>query len=127
MQDPGALTASFYAGVSGAPRGDTQIDLEDMVCGDIDVNGLLYPGSRTRFSMISDGSSNTLMLGERTYVFRTWMSGATRVGKPPQPPKRICTGATKNVVYPINADHAQFGYHVADRSAPPEAKKKRCF
>jgi prepilin-type processing-associated H-X9-DG protein len=49
------------------------------------------------------------------------MSGAEWMDTPPS---MICTGASSNVVYPINADPSQVGYYVADPNAPSAASKK---
>ena len=48
------------------------------------------------------------------------MVGAAWLGTPPL---LICTGASSNVRYPINADLQQFGYYVADPNAPTGAAK----
>jgi hypothetical protein len=117
---PGLQVKAQYAAVSGAYRGNDRFDLEDSFCGDIYKNGIFYPESRTTMAKITDGTSHTLAVGERLYVFRDWMDGATWVGKPPT---EICTEAAKNVRFPINADQTQYGYYVFDNSAPTGAKK----
>lgn len=66
-----------------------------------------------------DGTSKTLAIGERTYIFQDWTSGVTRVGNPPT---LVCIGASSNVTYPINADQSKYGYYVGHSSAPPGAK-----
>jgi prepilin-type N-terminal cleavage/methylation domain-containing protein/prepilin-type processing-associated H-X9-DG protein len=111
---------SHYSGVSGAARNNKIIDLEDIACGDLYVSGIFYPGSRTRIAQIEDGTSHTLAIGERTYIFRNWLSGATWLGTPPT---RICTGATSNIRLPINADPKQFGYFAGDLDVPPAERK----
>jgi prepilin-type processing-associated H-X9-DG protein/prepilin-type N-terminal cleavage/methylation domain-containing protein len=94
---------AHYAGVSGAFLGNQRIDLEDQDCGDVYTNGLYYPGETTRFSQIEDGSAQTLAVGERTTIARTWLQGATWRGTPIQ---RICTGAAKVIRFPINHNPA---------------------
>ena len=99
--DPNTRKDAHYTAVSGANNNSEILDLEDSICGDIDINGLFFPESHTRIGQITDGTSNTLAIGERLYVWRDWLSGSTWKG---DPPTRICTGASKNVHYPLNAD-----------------------
>ena len=118
--NPAIQKESHYSGVAGAPRDNELLDLEDAVCGDLATNGVFFPDSRTRIAKIEDGTSHTLAIGERTYIFRHWMSGAIWTGTPPT---RICTGAVSNIRYPINADRNYFGYFVGDLEAPTAAPK----
>jgi prepilin-type N-terminal cleavage/methylation domain-containing protein/prepilin-type processing-associated H-X9-DG protein len=114
-----AAHVAYYTGVGGAGRNEHRVGQANNSCGDISTDGLMFPGSHTRIAQIEDGTSHTLAIGERTYILWDWMSGAYWVDTPTT---RICTGATNNVRYPINADLNQFGYYVGDGSAPPSAK-----
>jgi prepilin-type processing-associated H-X9-DG protein len=113
-----------YAAVTGAGRNNERMDLEDDNCGDMDEDGVIYPGSRTKVAMVQDGLSNTLLTGERLNPHWDWMTGATRTGNPPD---SICSESAKNVRYPINADPNQFGFDAMDEeamaTAPPGAPK----
>lgn len=113
--DTDELKRSNYWGVGGAAIGDGAIAAGDPVCGALHPNGLLYPGSKISFARVSDGTSKTMAIGERTYLFRSWMMGAIWVGKPY---KRLCGEASNQVRYPINAAHNEFGYFVGDGHAP---------
>jgi prepilin-type processing-associated H-X9-DG protein len=110
---------SHYSAVAGAGR-IAKMDLEDEDCGDVDADGIMHPGSKTTTSMVGDGTSNTLLLGDRLYVFENWLSGATKFGSPPD---QICVGAAQNVRYRVNADPSEVGYYVGDREAPDGAPK----
>lgn len=113
-------TGSNYAAIAGASRNDELIALETNSCGNCATDGILYVQSQTTTQQIEDGLSSTLLLGERTYVFRDWMTGAVRSGSPTN---KICSGSVKNIIYPINASFAEFGYHKADFDAPPAQRK----
>jgi len=110
---------SHYMGVAGAGRANRRWALEQVSCGDVYIDGMFFPQSRTRFADIEDGSSHTVAIGERIYMLFDWMSGATWLGNPHT---RVCMGkATNNVRYPINADVTRWGYYVGDRDAPAGA------
>ena len=112
----GTIRSSNYWGVGGAARAGKIRDLEDVACGDLFENGVLYPGSRVGTKDVTDGTAGTAAIAERNYLFLTWISGATWKGAPPS---RICGQATNNVRLPLNASHSEFGYFVSDGAAPP--------
>ncbi len=109
------LQTSNYWGVAGVPREGEGRDLENIVCGDLHENGVFYPGSKTRIAEITDGTSNTLAIGERTYSFRAWMTGSTWFG---DPKVRICSEAANQIRYPINASHERWGYFKGHNPLP---------
>lgn len=113
--DGAGLAVSNYWGVGGVTRPGETLGKEDDYCGDLATNGLLFAGSRSRFSKIEDGSSKTLALGERTYTFRPWMYGARWSSGSP---KTICSEASNLVVYPINAQREVYGYYISDPELP---------
>jgi prepilin-type processing-associated H-X9-DG protein len=117
-RDGETLKQSTYSGVSGPGRDNKELVLETSACGHIATDGMFFPRSRTTFSKITDGTSHTLAVGERTYIFRDWMEGATWSGVPTS---LICSGAASNIRYPINASSAQWGYYVGDTEAPSGA------
>ena len=121
VSGPTSLQMSNYWGVAGAKSPDTGLILLHILCGDLDSNGVYYPGSKTRVGDITDGSSHTLALGERTYNFRAWMTGSTWGGTPP---KRICAEAAKQIRYPINANHDQYGYFKGHNPLPAGGERK---
>ena len=114
-QTDGELLISTYWGIGGVPRDGETIGKADFFCGLAATNGTFFPDSKVRIAEIEDGTSNTIAIGERTYTFRAWMTGATWSGNSK---KAICGEASNNLVYPINANHEQFGYYVGDNLRP---------
>ncbi len=114
------LTTSSYWGVSGVPGPNQVLGQPDGNWGQAATNGMLFPGSKTRFADIADGSSHSLALGERTYNFRSWMTGATWVGPPLSPitNRRIANESCNNAVYSINSSPELQGYWVGDNDRP---------
>jgi hypothetical protein len=117
----GEIPTATYDAVSGAGANGGDIrDLDDQFCGDIYTDGIYYPGSRTGIKDITDGTSHTLAIGERDYDLFNWLDGVNWIGAPDV---EMCAYATKNVRYPLNAGHAEFGYSISDREAPVGAAR----
>jgi prepilin-type N-terminal cleavage/methylation domain-containing protein/prepilin-type processing-associated H-X9-DG protein len=112
---------SNYSAVAGAGRNDdSRMGLASPNCGDVFTDGVFFADSRTPIARITDGTSNTLAIGERTYYWRVWLFGTTKRGNPLN---EICSGSAQNIVYPINADKYQFGFYKFDNRAPAGAPK----
>src|SRR5262245_4464571 len=63
---PSKYPYSYYDAFSGSGSNTAEVrDLDDQFCGDIYLDGIYYPGSRTRIDQITDGTSHTFALGER--------------------------------------------------------------
>lgn len=107
---------SNYTGVAGGGSVDGTLDLEDISCGDLFIDGVLAYDHPSKVADISDGTGYTLLLGERIYGIEEWIFGAKWRGEPPD---RICVGSIKNLRYPPNADLETVGYYVRDFSVPP--------
>jgi prepilin-type processing-associated H-X9-DG protein len=119
---PGSYPTSNYAGITGAGKPPHRWELEEDACGDVYTDGVLPPGRGTRIREITDGTSHTLLIGERVYsIVRHWMNGAAWftgqtffVGSD----QRLCLGASKNIVLRPNAD----AFYKHDTQAPPGAQ-----
>jgi prepilin-type N-terminal cleavage/methylation domain-containing protein/prepilin-type processing-associated H-X9-DG protein len=144
-----------YAGVAGsyyARTGDcptTKLPNEYCVSangwqGDIfgvnNYDGLLPQAWPVSFKSVSDGTSKTLLVGERTYQIRAWMLGAYSKATPQDPPSsrqsfaaaigpqpKIAFFASKNLSeWPINHDpflkcYKDHQNHLGDRPQVPDS------
>lgn len=95
-----------YSGVCGARLPGVAINTHmvqtpDPNCRGYFFNGILYPGSKVRLRDISDGTSNTLAIGERSIDLRVWTRGTFYSGTPSSP-STVCIASAKNVIAPIN-------------------------
>jgi len=110
-----------YMGVAGAGLNGHFRDLEDAHCGDVYTDGVIYPDSQVSFSSIIDGSSNTLLIGERVYTLRSYFAGAFWSDGTRQMPGRICNYSSKNMRWPMGTPQ-ELGYYVKDSAAPAAQK-----
>ncbi len=117
--EKGLQRATTYVGVSGAGKQGRKIDLEDNHCGDHFTDGVLYVVGKTRIADIRDGTSATLAIGERTYVFLRWMDGAYWVNSPTE---KLCVNSSKNIRWPINAPLEEIGFYRYDFDVPAEKR-----
>jgi prepilin-type N-terminal cleavage/methylation domain-containing protein/prepilin-type processing-associated H-X9-DG protein len=117
-----ALQMSDYWGVAGArQQGQGLVPLEQLTCGDLHQNGVLFPDSRVNTAKIADGTSKTLALGERRYAFTAWMTGSSWYGTPYV---KYCSAAANQIVYPINASNQVFGYFTGHNPLPAGGVRK---
>jgi len=108
---------STYSGVTGAGRYGNFRDLEDGHCGDYYTDGIFYPYENVRLSSVTDGTSQTLAIGERIYQLRSFFTGAWSSGNPID---KVCSHASKNLRWPIGTPE-ELGHYVSSQSAPPGA------
>ncbi|MCA9259463.1 MAG: DUF1559 domain-containing protein [Planctomycetales bacterium] len=120
--DPAIKKGGHYAGVSGSGLGIPSLDLEDVTCGDLFVDGILIFGPPTALEQVTDGLSYTFTVGEREYaaMLEPWTWGAKWSGEPLQ---RVCVTPLKNLRYPPDASHAQIGYYVRDMGVEASQRK----
>ncbi|RIK80920.1 MAG: hypothetical protein DCC67_08755 [Planctomycetota bacterium] len=132
------MQASSYYGVAGSYASSPRAALESCssthgspglgTCvqsglGAMNVDGMLFPGAGVEPSSVTDGTSNTLMVGERWYQPRAWTLGVywTVPGRnlPPkqnETPVNSASSACKNVNqnYSPNHDVMSAAYQLHD-------------
>ena len=118
VNDGVSKVGSNYSAVAGVGRNGERMNLTGLN-GDVFTDGIFFPDSRTPISRITDGTSNTLAIGERTYFFHNWTEGSVKMG---DPISDLQMASSHNIVYPINANRNVFGYDRRDIEKPPGAK-----
>ena len=74
------LASCSYSGVTGSAASreapEQFVGSDSNLCGKVSFDGPLYPGSKVGIRQITDGTSSTLLAGERWYQLRLWTAGA---------------------------------------------------
>lgn len=108
----GRFASASYSGVSGSAfaRNDQEqyVGSDNSLSGVLNYDGPLSYDSHTELRHVTDGSSNTFLVGERWYTLRAWMTGSRR-----ESDSTVYMYSCKNLDdrYPINADLNQTGYY----------------
>jgi hypothetical protein len=132
------LRASSYSGVAGSYKsrpgaatcpGAYDANYLKIPCvgpdsNHINIDGMLFPASNVKISRVTDGTSKTLMVGERWYQLRAWTAGSyfgaggmqgTGIKKSPPATTPINSFSTsaKNISskYPPNPSLDSVGYY----------------
>jgi prepilin-type N-terminal cleavage/methylation domain-containing protein/prepilin-type processing-associated H-X9-DG protein len=98
---------SNYAGVMGGGLVEVKLLSNPSTCGHYYADGVFYPESAVKMKDITDGTSKTMVIGERTYQLRLWTKGAYYDGSPQQ---LVCVVSAKNVAIPLNSDSRTYCY-----------------
>ena len=123
--------ATTYFGVLGAYAApDTREFTEG--CGSVALNGMFQPYYPTKIKHITDGTSNTLAIGERTYNLRTLFDGGRGSAengnyRDPLVWGGFCSYSSKNMRYGISSpDDGQFngdeGHYILPADDSPNPK-----
>jgi prepilin-type N-terminal cleavage/methylation domain-containing protein len=105
-----------YSGVTGSGQINTLVLTP--WCGNMFRDGVFFAGRAIPAKEVTDGLSNTLMIGERIAVFDDWMKGAKKAGVL-FPPKEVCLASAHNIAHPINGyPSPTLGYAHGDNSVP---------
>lgn len=117
-----------YFGVMGAGRYGNVYDLEDGHCGDVYNDGIFYPFETVSIKKISDGTSQTIAIGERNYSLRGFFTGAFWQGAEPYSAgtSRVCSYSAKNMRWGITTPDER-GYYVQAQDFPVGGKKVVLF
>ena len=128
--------ATTYFGVMGAARnGDCwngkahggSGSLELGHCGAVALDGVILPFDKSpSISDITDGSSQTLAIGERIFQLRSFFFGAWINGTLPDGMTKACIYSAKNMRWGITTPE-ETGWYVAGSTEPPGARKDILF
>ena len=116
------LESANYVGVSGSGTSRVKWLLDERINGPVYTDGVLHWASQVDFSSISDGSSRTLLIGERSFIkiHDGWTYGGTWFDRNHSgEPTSIRIGAVKHVVWPINTLENRRAFYVHDFDASP--------
>ena len=127
--------ATTYFGVMGVGRngdcwngnahGGTG-SLELSHCGAVALDGVILPFDKNvKLGEITDGTSNTMAIGERIFQMRSYFSGAWIDGSLPDNLTKACVYSAKNMRWGITTPE-ETGWYVAG-AAPEGAKKDILF
>jgi len=128
--------STTYFGVMGSARngdcwngkanGGTG-SLELSHCGAVALDGVILPFDKNvAMGEITDGTSQTLAIGERKYQRRSYFGGAWIKGVLPDGLTKACIYSAKNMRWGITTPE-ETGYYAASGTAPPGAKKDILF
>lgn len=130
--------SSTYFGVMGAGRNGDCVrghayeaggpgHLELGHCGSAAMDGMIRVYDNVEGKDVTDGTSRTMMIGERIYELRSYFNGGRLIsGSDLKDATKICLDAAKNMRWGITTPD-ETGYYVQSQTAPPGAAKIVAF
>lgn len=120
------FATTTYFGVMGAARnGDCMngpkyggFGMEQTHCGIVARDGILVPYEPVAIKKVTDGTSHTAMIGERTYALRSLFLGSFYTGQSPQKATKLCVYSAKNMRWGISTPE-EAGYYTRDNNPGP--------
>jgi len=131
----GSFISRFFRRTGSAPscaQGSDDECVGNAAAG-INTDGLMFPGSNVGLRQVTDGTSNTAMVGERWYQLRTWITGNYHGdnycrGQPTPPcampvvgytPTGSLSSSSKNLDerFPLNGNLNVIGYYDSHSNA----------
>ena len=92
-------------------------------CGAATQDGMIIAYGNVELQSATDGTSQTMMIGERIYELRSYFNGARVIGTDRGGrPTKVCVDAAKNMRYGITTPE-ETGYYSHSTTSPPGAPK----
>ncbi|MBX3435134.1 MAG: DUF1559 domain-containing protein [Pirellulales bacterium] len=132
VNDVGYYASTYYGSTGPGCVPDGRWALETSHCGHVSLDGVFVPFLAVKLREISDGTTNTLAMGERTYQIRSYFSGAFFVGNTnfvvgkASDPSKVCVDSSKSMRWGIGTPE-RTGYYVRSSDVPPGARKDILF
>lgn len=133
FQDVGSPMAT-YTGVMGSARNGDCVrgskyepngpgSLELAHCGTVALDGIVIPFKHVAMKDITDGTSQTMVVGERVYELRSYFNGGRLIsGNSLETATKLCVDAAKNMRWGITTPE-ESGYYTNANDAPPGVAK----
>jgi prepilin-type N-terminal cleavage/methylation domain-containing protein/prepilin-type processing-associated H-X9-DG protein len=99
-----------YEGVTGSAISRGTDEYSGSLSWGMNTDGPLYYGSKTNLKQVTDGTSNTFLVGERWYLTHSWMLGGRAMGR-----SSFVLYSCKNIDrrYPVNAPLHPNNYYIS--------------
>lgn len=102
--------------VNGPRYGGRGLSMEN--CGAVARDGVMIPYENVAIKNVTDGTSNTMLIGERNYSLRSLFLGSYFNGRSPQQATEMCVYSAKNMRWGITTPY-EAGYYKSDSRPGP--------